>query len=189
MSTFVDDKMQVLAAATRVVDVGGGHGLLKGLAKYRTLLGDKCVSLDYDASTEPDIVSDIMALPFPDDSQEAYICMSVLEHVDDPRKAVDELYRTLIPGGKALLYVPFLIPYHAREGAYQDYFRFTKDAVHSLFHRFTTLETEPSRRFFEAWLLLLPRIGDTLSPIGKFLDRLLGTGNRQVGGYFIFVVK
>ncbi len=189
MSAFIDEKIAVLAAGNRIVDVGGGFGHLKGMARYEDVLSGKRITLDYDPHTKPDIVGDIMALPFADDSQEAFICMSVLEHVDNPRKAVEELYRTLRPGGKALLYVPFLIPYHAREGVYRDYFRFTRDAVASLFGRFTTLETEPSRRFFEAWLLLLPRIGRKLSRAGRILDRVFNSGDRQVGGYNIFVIK
>ena len=190
MSTFIDEKIHELArTANTIIDVGGGHGLQKGLEKYRSLLGSKCKSLDYDANTNPDIVGDIMALPFADNSQEAYICMSVLEHVDDPRKAVNELYRTLKPGGMAVVYAPFLIPYHAREGAYADYYRFSKDAVKSLFAKFSHLEFQPSRRFFEMWFLLLPKIGSRLDPLGRVLDRLFGSGDRQVSGYNIFVIK
>jgi ubiquinone/menaquinone biosynthesis C-methylase UbiE len=189
MSHFIDERIKRIATAGRIVDVGGGHGLQKGLEKYKSRIGHKCVSLDYDPNTKPDIVGDIMALPFEDNSQEAYISMSVLEHVDNPHKAVDELYRTLRAGGMGLLYVPFLIPYHAREGAYYDYYRFTKDAVRNLFSKFSVLEMEPSRRFFEAWFLMLPKIGDKLSPLGVLLDRALMTGDRQVGGYNIFVIK
>ena len=190
MKTLFEDGIALLEKTPgTIVDVGGGHGLQKGLEPYRALLGPRCKSLDYDPSTKPDIVGDIMALPFADSSQDAYICMSVLEHVNAPHRAVDELYRTLKPGGPLLAYVPFLIPYHAKEGAYADYFRFTKDAVRYLFARFSSVRMEPSRRFFEAWFYLLPRFGNTLAPFGRFLDRVFHAGDRQVGGYNIIAIK
>ena len=57
----------------------------------------------------PDIVGDIHALPFQDSSQEAIICLAVLEHVEDPWLACRELWRVLKPGGYCLIYVPFYI--------------------------------------------------------------------------------
>jgi len=50
----------------------------------------------------PDIVGDIHNLPFLDNSQEAIICIAVLEHVENPIKAMEEMYRTLKPGVIAL---------------------------------------------------------------------------------------
>ena len=42
----------------------------------------------------------------PDDSFDAIICNHVLEHVDDDRQAMAELFRVLGPGGWAILQVP-----------------------------------------------------------------------------------
>jgi SAM-dependent methyltransferase len=49
---------------------------------------------------------DITDIRFPDNSFDAIICNHVLEHVVDDRKAMSELYRTLRPGGWAILQVP-----------------------------------------------------------------------------------
>jgi predicted SAM-dependent methyltransferase len=49
---------------------------------------------------------DITDIRFPDDSFDAIICNHVLEHVVDDRRAMSELYRTLRPGGWAILQVP-----------------------------------------------------------------------------------
>ena len=49
---------------------------------------------------------DITNLQFADDSFDVIICYHVLEHIKEDRKAIDELYRVLKPGGWAILQVP-----------------------------------------------------------------------------------
>jgi ubiquinone/menaquinone biosynthesis C-methylase UbiE len=43
---------------------------------------------------------------------DAIICISVLEHVFEYDKAINEIERVLKPGGKLLLTVPFGFPHH-----------------------------------------------------------------------------
>ncbi len=45
-------------------------------------------------------------LPFPDDSFSLILSHEVLEHVQDDRQAVQEMVRTLRPGGRIALFVP-----------------------------------------------------------------------------------
>ncbi len=45
-------------------------------------------------------------LPFPDDTFDLVLSHEVLEHVRDDRLALDEIVRTLKPGGRLLLFVP-----------------------------------------------------------------------------------
>lgn len=49
---------------------------------------------------------DITDIRFPNDSFDVIICNHVLEHIIDDGKAMSELYRTLKPGGWAILQVP-----------------------------------------------------------------------------------
>lgn len=49
---------------------------------------------------------DVTALPFESESFDAVICNHVLEHIDDDRKAIHEIYRILRPGAWAILQVP-----------------------------------------------------------------------------------
>jgi len=61
---------------------------------------------------------DIIDIQFPDDSFDAIICSHVLEHIIDDRKAMSELYRTLKPGGWAILQVPISL---SLENTYEDF--------------------------------------------------------------------
>lgn len=49
---------------------------------------------------------DITKIDFPDDHFDLIICSHVLEHVDDDRRAMRELFRVLAPGVTAILMVP-----------------------------------------------------------------------------------
>lgn len=53
-----------------------------------------------------DFKVDLMQLPFSDNSYDFFICSHVLEHVEDDKKAMRELYRILKAGGKGILMVP-----------------------------------------------------------------------------------
>jgi SAM-dependent methyltransferase len=45
-------------------------------------------------------------LPFPDDCFDLVLSHEVLEHVADDRRAVEEIARVLLPGGRAVVFVP-----------------------------------------------------------------------------------
>jgi SAM-dependent methyltransferase len=60
---------------------------------------------------------DITDIQFPDDHFDAIICNHVLEHVVDDRRAMSELFRTLRPGGWAILQVPISM---ASDRTYED---------------------------------------------------------------------
>ena len=75
-------------------------------------------------------------LQFPENSFDGVLCMEVLEHLIDPRKAVSEFYRVLKDKGKVYITVPYknLIdsPFHIQE--------FTLENVRSLFEKYFNVE-------------------------------------------------
>lgn len=183
-----------------VIDIGGGLRIAKNRGDrfnpshawmLELLRGVEYKILDPVPTYNPDIVGDIHALPFADNSQDAIVCVSVLEHVENPIKASEELYRVLKPGGKLLLYVPFLFYYHAEKGYYKDYWRFTEDTLRLLFERFSELRIENVRGAFETFMLLLPFGRHPIFSVpARFLDRIFGkTHSKQTSGFNLFLVK
>lgn len=64
-----------------------------------------------------DVHCDICALPFEDNTFDVVFCNHVLEHIEDDKKAMQELLRVMKPGGWAMLQVP--IDYN-NETTYED---------------------------------------------------------------------
>ena len=53
-----------------------------------------------------DVKADILDLPFPEEHFDFVICNHVLEHIEDDRKAMSELYRVLKKGGRGIFQIP-----------------------------------------------------------------------------------
>lgn len=53
-----------------------------------------------------DVKADICDLPFEDHSFDVVLCNHVLEHIEDDKKAMEEIYRVLKPGAYAILQIP-----------------------------------------------------------------------------------
>jgi glycosyltransferase involved in cell wall biosynthesis/SAM-dependent methyltransferase len=71
----------------------------------RSITSVRLVSADLDPSMA-DVPADVTDLPFDNESFDLVVCLHVLEHVPDDRKAIAEFLRVLRPGGTAVLQVP-----------------------------------------------------------------------------------
>ena len=90
-----------------------------------------------------DICSDISGL---EKKYNKIICIAILEHVYDPFLAISNLKKMLKDNGIIYGYVPYLYYYHApNDLKFQDYFRFSKDALAYLFKDFNDVELFPVR--------------------------------------------
>lgn len=82
----------------------------------------KMKNLDYTSadlfSPIVDVKADILDLPFEDESFDVVICNHVLEHIEDDRKAMSELYRVMKKGGWGILQVPMK---NSLEKTYEDF--------------------------------------------------------------------
>lgn len=134
-----------------ILDLGGGSPF-QGAIKKEKLRGDsRYYCLDYCADFHPQIMGDIQKLPFKDKSVDAIYCGAVLEHVPEPWNAVKELYRVLDDKGILVVYVPFMFPYHGGK-EFNDYYRFSIDAIHYLFRDFSNVKVSPSGGYVNATL-------------------------------------
>ena len=110
--------------------------------RHQKIVSKSLQTLDVnDFGTYPDIVCDICSDLTPlENKYDKIICIAILEHVYDPFRAVSNLKMMLKNGGKIFGYVPYLYHYHAPQDLkFQDYFRFSKDALAYLFKDFLRL--------------------------------------------------
>jgi len=96
------------------------------------------INLDIYNGKNIDIVADGHFLPFENESIDALFCDSILEHVDNPWKMVDEFFRVLKTGGFIYVVVPFIFPYHESP---IDCWRFTTDGLKRLLGSFETIKS------------------------------------------------
>lgn len=191
---FFEEKLKELAKESYILDVGGGSPFQKGMAKYKKIFeGKNFKTLDVSPEYKPDIVGDIHNLPLDDGGVGAILCKSVLEHLEDPAKAVSEMRRVLKPGGKILIYTHFVYPYHARRGIYKDYFRFTEDGLRHLFRDFKKVEIKKEGGYFRAMCFFMPAqaiLKPLWEPIAYALDKFFQTEKRTTTcGFYLYAVK
>jgi len=77
-------------------------------------------------------------LPFDDLSIDFVVCGAVLEHVKNPEKIINEIYRVLKRGGRTYIDMPFVYPYHA---APSDYNRTTLSGLENLCKKFKKIKS------------------------------------------------
>ena len=83
--------------------------------------------------TDLNVVFDVtQGLPFADATFDTLFCCSVLEHAPEPWGALSEMYRVLVPGGIAIVSLPFLLHLHDEP---HDYYRFTRYGIEHLAER------------------------------------------------------
>jgi SAM-dependent methyltransferase len=94
---------------------------------YGAKFGPNWESVDlFDMRDFIDYHYDIHDLKFEDERYDVVVCMSVLEHVPFPAKAISELHRVLKTGGLIWVQLPFAFPYHESP---QDYWRVSPDGL------------------------------------------------------------
>lgn len=173
---FEDRAIRVIAAAGgTVVDAGGAARFTKGLERYVDLFdGVDYRTLDISEAARPDIVGDIHSLPFADGSVDAFLCRSVLEHVESPERAVAEMHRALKPGGHLLVSVPSVYPYHARTGeyGYPDNWRFLPDGLYALLRDFGHVELVRSGGIATAVVNFVPPLNARFDRLGQLARRI-----------------
>jgi len=94
------------------------------------------INLDIFPFKNVDFVTDATKLPIKDNSVDAIVTESTLEHIPDVELAIQEICRVVKPGGYVYISIPFLMPFHASPN---DYFRLTHEGIK---HKFAIFEPQ-----------------------------------------------
>ncbi len=166
------------------------------------------INIDLFPFPNVDIVADVTKTPLGSETVDYVVIDAVLEHVPEPHKVVEEIFRIIRRGGAVYCLVPFVYPYH---GYPHNYFNFSKDALEFLFRKFSYCSVEIARGPTSALTNLLSEYiavalsgksamhytawkGIALAPIFllKYLDKLWdskGPGLRIANALCAMVVK
>lgn len=112
----------------KCVDIGSGNSpykkfILKNVSEYIAVDKGSVHQHMFQTSKEKFLDADIKNLPLDDKSVDTILLTQVLEHIDEPFKALDEVKRVIKDDGIIILSVPFI--YHAHATPY-DYYRFSE---------------------------------------------------------------
>jgi SAM-dependent methyltransferase len=145
----LDRFIEAHASDRRTLDIGAQNGPYAAHFPRR-------VALDVERGIGVQVIGDAQALGIRDASFDVVLCTEVLEHLPEPQRAIDEMFRVLVPGGQLLLTTRFLFPIH---DAPNDYFRFTKYGLRHLLRRFEIVELQEETDAVGTIAVLLQRLG------------------------------
>jgi len=116
----------------KVMDVGSWDSPYKKLIPHTEYL-----TLDVEKDSKPDICCDIHNIKWKSNYFDTVIATEVLEHLEEPQKAINEIHRILKSRGVCILSTRFIFPYHPVP---RDYYRYTWDSLKYLFRNFRSVE-------------------------------------------------
>ena len=157
---WLEKTLKELPSGLRILDAGAGeqaykiwcehlHYISQDFAQYDGKGDAKGLQMGKWDYSKLDIVSDITAIPEPDNSFDVVLCSEVFEHLPEPLKAIEEFYRLLKKDGTLIITAPFcslthFAPYHYYSG-YNRYFY----EEHLKGNGFEIVELVPNGNFFE----------------------------------------
>jgi len=150
LKTHITEFSKTIGACSLVLDVGSGNR-----CPYRPLFDcNHYIGLDY--FEQASITGDASYLPLPTAKVDVVLITEVLEHLPEPIKTLNEIYRVLRQDGYLILTVPLVIGVHD----YVDYQRWTERGLIKLL-------TESN---FE--IISLKRRGGIFSTIGIIIPNI-----------------
>jgi len=158
-------------AKGRLLDIGCG---VKPYQEMAAPYVQEHVGIDHasiqDNQAKVDLFGTAYNIPVDSDSFDTILCTDVLEHLEEPQKALAEAYRVLKAGGYAIYTVPFF--WHLHEEP-RDFYRYTKYGLRYVFESagFCVVECKPLTGFFvmvaqeTTYYLLHFRRGGKINPL------------------------
>lgn len=119
-------------AFEQLFDGRAESGVLLSVGGGPVRVHPRLINLNIAPFPNVDLVGTAYTLPIADSSVGGVYCEAVLEHLELPDRAAEEMYRVLRPGGRVFAATPFLQGYHGYPGHYQN---FTLQGHRRLFER------------------------------------------------------
>ncbi|MGV8947049.1 MAG: class I SAM-dependent methyltransferase [Lutibacter sp.] len=111
---YLKNETDFFTASKKVLHLAPEQCFLK---RFRNLENLEYLTADL-YSPIVDVKADICDLPFEENSFDVIFCNHVLEHIEDDKKAMSELYRVLKSGGIGIFQIPQDL---SRENTYEDF--------------------------------------------------------------------
>ncbi len=134
------DKLKGAAKRPTVLVVGGGS-VGQGMSALYDDPDVAVTAFDIYAAPHVQFVADAHDIPIIDGHFDGAVIQAVLEHVLEPQRVADEIWRVLKPCGLVYAETPFMQQVH--EGAY-DFTRLTESGHRHLFRRFARIDSGAS---------------------------------------------
>lgn len=112
-----------------ILDIGSKN------RRYDYLMKETPIAIDLNENKDKNVLmGDVQNLSFEDSSFDNVICLEVLEYVDEPKRALSEIFRVLKKDGILILSVPFMYKFH------EDRLRYTKSFLQENTSAFSKVE-------------------------------------------------
>ena len=157
-------RLRAAGSPVRILDVGCG---VKPYRPFFADLASEYVGLDVVPTPDADVVGFVEEMPLEAGSFDLVLCTQVLEHCEDPARAVAELRRVTAPGGRVLASTHGVQVYHPSP---HDYWRWTHEGLAKLFREnadWTSLDVAPAM--------------GTASSLGMLLATFVEIGLKRAG--------
>lgn len=172
---WLEKTLKQIPAGSRILDAGAGERQFQRFCSHLSYVAQDFAQYDGHGDsrglqmgswdqTKLDIISDVTAIPEPDASFDAIMCIEVFEHLPNPILAIQEFARLLKSGGQLIITAPFcslthFAPYHFYTG-FNSYFykKYLKEV------EFDLTEIAANGNYFEyiaQEVRRIPQIADT----------------------------
>jgi len=153
----------------KILNIGAGGEIEEYLKEF----SNNIYSIDIDKRRKPNQVLNICDNKFKKKlnyKPSIVFCFEVLEHTENPIKAVENIFAVLKKGEKVLVSVPF--NFHIHDEPF-DYFRFTQYGLKLLFKKFSKIEIKKRNGWLESIFVNFIRLEKEKNQFSKLLGNFL----------------
>jgi SAM-dependent methyltransferase len=183
----------------RILDVGCGN---KPYFPFFEGVAESYIGLDVYAGEKVDIISPAEKIPFKRNSFDVVVCFQVLEHIENPEKAISEMHRVLKKDGILMLSTHGNMHNH---GIPNDYWRWTRYGLQKILKKFKDVQVsdncDPGMTLFQIINFYVQRLNlfHLMTPVivfnnivGRVADKILPhsvTKDMFLINYFVLARK